>query len=113
MHPTHSIYKIDNKYVFVIKQAWVENKWSYECIDESAVLVKDSSLQLVLNATFDDDSFKSNYTLRTIPPSLGEPFLGARLDFRYEHQDTFKLLLINRDAPTHDRQILDTLFFIK
>ena len=81
-----SSFQLDSGLVFNIKNAWVENSWMYECIDNKAEVVKDSSYQFVIDAEYKGDAINSNFW-------IGNNHLGAVLRFDYSGQNTFKLAL--------------------
>src|SRR5688572_15244072 len=56
-----SSFLLDTGLVFNIKNAWVENSWMYECIDNKAEVVKDSSYQFVIDAEYKGDPLNSKF----------------------------------------------------
>ena len=83
-----------------IKNAWVENNWKYECINNKAEIVKDSSYQFVVDPDYQGDAINSNYW-------LGNNHLGAVLNYSYSGQDTLTLSVLK------DKAVVDTIKFIK
>jgi hypothetical protein len=107
-----STFKLDKGLVFNIQNAWVENSWKYECIDNKAEVVKDSSFQFVIDADYTDKSLYSNYWLGDNQRTNG---LGAILSYHYSGQDTFTLMLYKDTSYTltKNRQVVDTITFVK
>ena len=103
-----STFQLDSGLVFNIKNAWVENSWRYECIDNEAEVVKDSSYQFVIDADYEGDAINSNYW-------LGNNHLGAILSFPYSGQDTF-VLTLHKDTSytkTQNNISTDTIIFVR
>jgi hypothetical protein len=103
-----STLQLDSGLVFNIKNAWVENSWRYECIDNKAEVVKDSSYQFVIDADYKGDAINSNYW-------LGNNHLGAVLSFGYSGQDTFILTLCKDtlNTLTQNKLTTDTITFVR
>ena len=101
-------FQLDSGLVIDIKNAWVENSWKYECIDNKAEVVKDSSYQFVIDADYRGEAINSDYW-------LGNNHLGAVLSFGYSGQDTF-ILGLYKDTSytlTQNKQAIDTITFVK
>ena len=91
-------FQLDSGLVFTIKNAWVENTWRYECINNNAELVKDSSYQLVIDAEYVENNH-----------------LGAILRFGYLGQDTL-LLNLHKDTSytlAQSKELIDAITFTK
>lgn len=103
-----STFQLDSGLVFNIKNAWVENSWRYECIDNKAEVVKDSSYQFVIEADYNGEAIKSKYW-------LGNNHLGAVLRYNYSGQDTFVLTLYNDTSYslTQNKQTTGTITFVR
>ena len=101
-------FQLDSGLVFNIKNAWVENSWKYECIDNKAEVVKDSSYQFVIDAGYRGKPIHSDYW-------LGNNHLGAVLRFGYSGQDTVTLTLYKDTSYTLtlNKLTIDTIIFIK
>ena len=101
-------FQLDSGLVFTIKNAWVENTWRYECINNNAELVKDSSYQFVIDAEYVGEAVHSDYW-------LGNNHLGAILRFGYLGQDTL-LLNLHKDTSytlTQSKELIDAITFTK
>jgi hypothetical protein len=103
-----SSFNLDSGLLFKIKNAWVENSWKYECIDNEARVVKDSSLQFVIDADYHGDAINSKYW-------LGNNHLGAVLRFGYSGHDTITLTLFKDTSftLTNNGQTVDKITFVK
>lgn len=103
-----STFQLDSGLVFNIKNAWIENDWRYECIDNQAIIIKDNSYQFVIDADYVGDAINSDYW-------LGNNKLGAVLRFHYSGQDTFNVTLYKDTSITlaQRKQTIDTIIFIK
>ena len=106
MLPNKNSFRLDSGLIFTIKNAWVENDWSYECVNNKAVIQKDSLFQFVIEAEYEGNAYNTDYWLMLMDNSVGNK-LGAVLDFNYLGEDTFKL------AFTKNNTIIDTILFVK
>ena len=91
-----------------IKNAWVENCWSYECINNKAVLVKKKTQQFVIDYEYkapENDSIL--FCLWKLKEKSGS-CLGGILDFKYIGEDTLKL-----ELRENNRRELEILKFWK
>ena len=90
---------IDTERVLNIKNAWVENCWSYECVNNKAVLVKKKTQQFVIDYEYDAPENDSiSFCLWKLKEKSGS-CLGGVMKFNYNGEDTLKLVLRenNRD----------------
>lgn len=101
-------FQLDSGLVFNIKTAWVENSWKYECIDNKAKVVKDSSYQFVIDADYKGEAIYSDYWLEN-------SHLGAVLNFNYTGRDTISLNLYKDTSYTltQNKQLVDKITFVK
>ena len=95
-----TLFPLESGFVFKIKNAWVENSWRYECVDNKAVIQKDSLFQFVIDADYEGDAINSDYWLMN-------NHLGSVLYYNYAKEDTIRLTLRNKST------IIDTLIFVK
>jgi len=95
--------KVDNERKLVIKNAWIENTWMYECIDNHAVLKKQTQFQMVIDAEYErPESDSLWYTLWSDNSNFGF-VLGGQLTFNYFGQDTLSLTLYNDEKKPIDK----------
>jgi len=106
MNPNKKVIKLDDGVSFKIEHAWVESNWEYECVNNKAVIKKDSLLQFVIEADFDGAVSGSHYWLMDINHSYGN-LLGAILDFHYSGQDTIMFAVVK------EKVAIDTIVFLK
>jgi hypothetical protein len=101
-------FQLDSGLVFNIKNAWVENSWKYECIDNKAEVVKDSLYQFVIDADYKGEAIHADYW-------LGHSHLGSILSFGYSGKDTFTVVLYKDTSYTltQNKLTIDTISFIK
>ena len=95
---------IDHERVLNIKSAWIENYWSYECVNNQAVLVKKKTQQFVIDYEYvapENDSIM--LCLWKINEKSGS-CLGSTMRFSYNGEDTLKLAL--RDDNRRELEIL-------
>jgi hypothetical protein len=107
------IFQLDNNRVFKINNAWVENGWTYECIDNKAILKKDTFLQFVIDGEYvaKDDSL--NYVLWVKDTSTGV-YLGSPLSFLYFGEDTIILnLMKNKELLSKNHIFVSQLKFYR
>jgi hypothetical protein len=102
------ILPLDNGLTLSIKNAWVENSWTYECVDNKAELLRDSLYQFVIEANYKGDPLNSKYW-------LGNNHLGAVLRFNYSGQDRFVLALSRETSDTlsQNKLTVDTITFTR
>jgi len=114
MLPVKNSFSLDNERKFKIKNAWVENSWCYECVDNKAIVKKDTYDQLVIDVTYNQKTSFSDYYVKQIGAGKSTA-LGSKLDFHYSGQDTFFILLASHHMLNKyaDKPILDTIKFIK
>jgi hypothetical protein len=101
-------FKLDKERIFKIKNVWVENSWMYDCINNKAILKKDTSLQLIIDGEYSAIIDSADYVLMLKDNSSGA-FLGGQLSFVYSRLDTFELTLMNYK----NKNVIDTLKFWK
>lgn len=61
MEPSKNRFFLDNGIEFRIANAWVENVWRYECVNNQAEIFPDSALQLVIDGKYIGSVNGSNY----------------------------------------------------
>ena len=103
-----SMLHLSSGLVFNIKNAWVENSWKYECINDKAKIVKDSTYQFIIDADYQGDALNSNYWLEN-------NHLGAILDYSYSGHDTIRLSLYKDTSYTltNNRTTTDIITFVR
>ena len=95
---------IDHERVLYIKNAWVEYCWSYECVNNQAVLVKKKNQQFVIEYEYDAPENDSvTLCLWKLNEKNGS-CLGSTMRFSYNGEDTLKLAL--RDDNRRELEIL-------
>jgi hypothetical protein len=108
MSTNRQFVKVDNERKLVIKNAWIENTWLYDCIDNRAVLKKQIQFQMVIDGEYErPESDTMWYTLWADKNNFGV-VLGGQLTFDYTGQDTLKMTLCN-----DQKKPIDTLKFWK
>lgn len=90
------LFHLDSGRVFKIKNAWVEKAWHYECVNNKAVLHKDSVLQFLIDAERTGNFLHSNYVILNKENTSGS-YLDGILVFDYSGEDTLTLSLRNKD----------------
>lgn len=112
MIPIDKLPASDSGVTIVMKNAWVENSWSYECINYTAVVQKNSRLQFIF-----DGSIETQDTARTY--WLKEPDAGTAISLDgggslvFAGQDTFRLVLYSAGFLYREKTIIDTIRFVK
>jgi hypothetical protein len=105
MKPDKAVVKLNDDYSFQIKNAWVEKRWTYECIDNDAVIQKDSSLQFVIEKDYKGDARGVHY--RLIESTFGDESDQSSWKFNYLRQNTIKLWVLK------ENKIVDSIRFTK
>ena len=101
----------DTRISFNIKNAWVEDGWSYECENNEAVIKKDSYKQVVVNVDFKKTDSINNYSFMKEDFSTGAG-LGGQLRFTYNKEEPFILLFTWMKDFTNYR-IIDTVYYVR
>ncbi len=91
MVTTKNLILLDSGRLFKIKNAWVENRWSYECLNNRAVVKKDSNFQMVIDGKINYEGDEYYYWL--MEGNSGSE-LRSILSFKYSGQDTLKLSIV-------------------
>lgn len=107
---------LDSGRTFTIKNAWVENSWLYECIDNDPVVVKEPYFNMVIDAGNTRSYQSYDYMLLktdSCRPSHSGCYLGSQLSFAYCEQDTFMLVLIKGEDWKNNPEIFDTIRFYR
>jgi len=100
-----SLITLDNGVIFKIKNTWVERNWHYECVNNIAVLKKDSSFQFVIDAEYVGEIIHADYVLMDNDTTTGA-YLGSVLDFDYSGEDTLSLTLVKKDKVVEKLKFL-------
>ncbi len=112
MYSDTNVYQLDSTHAFIIKNAWIENSWTYECIDYDPVLKKGTTFQFVIDAErigsrFDTlDCMLSNSSGYTCA-------LTGRLCFPYKPGDSLSFNLIKYNQTIHRINFAQRKFHIK
>ena len=105
---TRDRFILDEKRTFIIKNAWVETAWFYDCVNNKAVIKKDTFSQFVIEGEYSTTIDSLSYLLMKPRGRFG-CYLGGELSFNYSGDDTIKLVLKNSKSNA----ILDTMKFIR
>jgi hypothetical protein len=100
------VFQLDSGKTFKINNAWVEDAWTYECINNNPVVTKDNFTQFVIDGEYNGTLVPEGYVLMENDLSKGS-YLGSRLDFSYSGEDTLVLHLMK------DKKTLETIKFYK
>lgn len=93
MKPAEDKLYLDSGIVVKIDEAWVENAWSYECIDNDPVIVRDTGSVLVIKLTTTGPKEQLyKYTLKSYTDSAAS-YITGKLAFSYRHDSAVKLEL--------------------
>lgn len=104
---------LDSGRVFKINNAWVENSWSFECINNKAAIVKERDWQIVIDGVFKQDAAGTEYRLEKKGDSSGCA-LWAVLCFPYKQGDSVSFIISKSDASGYNqRKTLAELKFSK
>ena len=114
--PSKNILSLDNGVSFKIKNAWLENIWEIDCIENRSQLIKWTDYQFVVNGTLVEGSTPMHFYLGKI--HLDGRMFDSLLCYRpFLNQDTFRLPLY-KDSNSSFKNIdkgktLDTITFFK
>ncbi len=102
MVPDKNTFVLDSSWTFQIKDSWVENTWTYNCVDGKPVINKESSDQLVVEPTTKQTEPRFDYILSK--EGTGGIFLSSKppFEFKYQGGDTMVLLLKKFNRPMID-----------
>lgn len=118
MHSDKNRLFVDSDKFFDFNDVWVEYHWRYECIDNRAVVERDSTLQLVIEPSSErkDTIGFPYYYLMMDDLSMGCEIYST-LSFQYKMQDTFCLILVkeeeSKDKMNNVRTNIDTVYFTR
>lgn len=116
--PSKKQISLDSNQYYTINEAWVEHSWRYECVDNKAVVRRDSNLQLVIESPHrKKDSLGYPYFFLMEQDLSHGCEIYSRLCFSYKMQDSLYLVL-RQDEDIVDEQLIlrtyiDTIFFTK
>jgi hypothetical protein len=102
---------LDSGRIFKVKDAWVESCWQYECINNKAVVVCESSFQFIVNLDNPKD-LSSKYLLMKKDESNG-CIVGSILSFNYLNEDTLVINILKADSSLNNAKIVGELKFYK
>ena len=105
MIPDKNVFHLDSGKTCKINNAWVENDWTYECVNNHAVVTKDTSLQFVIDREYIANTTLSDLLYFEKNGSNGS--IESGLDFNYSGEDT---LILN---VRRNHKILETIKFYK
>lgn len=92
LQPNKLTFTLDSGRIFEVKNAWVEYSWTYQCIDNKAVVTKDNFMQVVIQSNARPKNTQVDYAIMEKRKGV---FLGSRhLNFDYNGQDTVILQLV-------------------
>ena len=101
--------QVDSFRVLELKNAWVENSWMYDCIDDSPVLKKEEKQQFIIEAVYKTTlTIDTTYYSLKVDRSMSGVVLRGLLSFEYSGQDTLRLILNQLNG---EQKPIDTLKF--
>ena len=102
MVPDKKTFVIDSSWTFQIKDAWVENTWTYKCVNDRPVIDKEKFVQLVVEPLTKQIEPRFDYLLSL--EGTGGTFLSSKppIEFKYQGGDTLVLLLKKFNQPMID-----------
>ena len=116
MKPNKNTVRLDGSTSFKIRNAWVEHSWKYECINNKAVVRKDSLLQLVIDPLYGGANDTVCYWLMELDYSTGSALGGGNiLNFSYQGQNAVMLAVVKGKGMSviNENAAIDTLVFTK
>jgi hypothetical protein len=103
---------LDNGKILKIRNAWVENSWHYDCVNNKAVLKNDSTFQFLIDAGDNKAFINTDYILMNNDTTIGA-YLGSILRFEYSGEDTLSLILVKKSFSVRKMKVIAELKFIK
>lgn len=110
MYPLKSEYEFDSVTKFIIKDVWVEHCWQWKCVNNEAVVKKDTLQQLVIDAEYIGNKQQLDYVLWKYDMSSGIS-IQSQKHFIYSNQDTFKLFIARH--TDFNKEIIDSISFLR
>ena len=94
---------LDSSWTFQINDSWVENTWTYKCVDSKPVVDKENSFQLVVEPNTKQSKQRFDYIL-SIEGSRSSTFLSSKppIEFKCQGGDSVVLLLKKFNKPLID-----------
>lgn len=109
LQPNKSTFPLDSGRIFEIKNAWVEYSWTYQCIDNKAVVTKDNFKQVVIESRLRPKTI-NHVDYAIMEKGKGAFLSSSYLDFSYSGQDTIKLQLVKfKDVLDSNRFYFDKI----
>ncbi len=113
LYPNKLTFPLDSGRIFEIKNAWIEYSWSYQCVDNKAVVTKENFMQVVIEPRTIPDSI-SQFDYAIMEKGNGVYFRSRYLDFSYKGQDTVFLQLVKFKASLDsNRTYFDKIILTK
>lgn len=97
LQPNKLTFPLDSGRTFEIKNAWVEYSWTYQCVDNKAVVTKDKFMQVVIESKTRPKTI-THVDYAIMEKGKGVFLSSTNLDFDYNRQDTIKLQLVKFKA---------------
>lgn len=113
LQPNKLTFPLDSGRTFEIKKAWVEYSWTYQCVDNKAVVKKDNFMQVVIEPkTIPKSITHVDYAI--LDKESGVFFGSTHLDFSYNGQDTISLQLVKfKDVLDSNKTYFDKIWLTK
>lgn len=93
LQPNKLTFPLDSGRTFEVKNAWVEYSWTYQCIDNKAVVTKDNFMQVVIESKTRPKTV-THVDYAIIEKGKGVFLSSTNLNFGYNGQDTVRLQLV-------------------
>jgi hypothetical protein len=93
LKPNKITFPLDSGRTFEIENAWVEYSWTYQCVDNKAVVTKDDFMHIVIKPKTMPKSLTENRYAIT-EKGKGIYFGSTHLNFSYKGQDSISLRLV-------------------
>lgn len=103
MTPDRKTFILDSSWTFQIKDSWIENTWSYKCVNGKPIIDKKNSFQIVVEPNSKKSKVRFDYIL-SIEGSGGGTFVSSKppIEFRCQGEETIILLLKKLNKPLVD-----------
>lgn len=113
LQPTRLTFSLDSGRTFEIKNAWVEYSWTYQCVDNKAVVTKDNFMQVVIESKTKPKTV-THVDYAILEKEKGVFLSSTYLDFDYNGQDTVKLQLVKfKGALDSNKTYFDKIVLTK
>lgn len=113
LQPNKTTFPLDSGRRFEIENAWVEYSWTYQCVDNKAVVAKNDFMHIVIKPmTIPKSLTEKRYAI--MEKGKGVYVRSRHLNFSYKGQDTVLLRLVKfKTGLDSNKTYFDKILLVK